>query len=67
MTPIVKRYPKYQLTMIWAGWMMSIAGLLAGSFVTTLPGLIMTQGVLYGGMYLLGSLHTNILCLELLT
>lgn len=36
--------------MIWFGWTLSIAGLAAGSFSNTLTGLIMTQGVMYGGM-----------------
>lgn len=51
MAPLVKRFPKYQRHMIFLGWPVCILGILAGSFVNTLPGLIMTQGVLYGGIY----------------
>jgi hypothetical protein len=50
MTPVVKRFPRYQKPMIWFGWILCISGLVAGSFVDALPGLIMTQGVMYGGM-----------------
>ncbi|RFU33758.1 hypothetical protein B7463_g2542, partial [Scytalidium lignicola] len=48
MVPVVKRYVKYQRHMIWIGWTISILSLIAGSFVTTLPGLIVTQGIMYG-------------------
>ena len=51
MAPLVKRFPKYQRLMIFIGWPICILGILAGSFVNTLPGLIMTQGVMYGGSY----------------
>jgi hypothetical protein len=34
--------------MIWIGWPICISGLVAGSFATTLPLLILTQGGLYG-------------------
>lgn len=63
-TPLIKRFPKYQRHMIWVGCMMylllfrSIAhhllgpicvlGLVIGSFATTLGTLIITQGVMYG-------------------
>jgi hypothetical protein len=53
MAPLVKRFPKYQRHMIWMGWPVCIAGVLAGSFVDTLLGLVMTQGVMYGGIYTL--------------
>jgi hypothetical protein len=49
MAPLVMRFPKYQRYMIWVGWCICILGILAGSFMDTLPGLIMTQGVTYGG------------------
>jgi hypothetical protein len=48
MVPLVKRFPKYQKHMIWFGWLLCISGLVAGSFVNTLPGLIITQGIMYG-------------------
>ena len=48
MAPLVKRFPKYQRQMIWAGWTICILGILLGSFANSLPGLIMTQGVMYG-------------------
>jgi hypothetical protein len=53
MVPLVKRFPKYQKHMIWFGWTLCIAGLVGGSFVTTLPGLIFTQGIMYGGTYII--------------
>ncbi|KAH8891262.1 MFS general substrate transporter [Thozetella sp. PMI_491] len=48
MVPLVRRFPKYQKHMIWLGWATCIAALVGGSFVTTLPGLIITQGIMYG-------------------
>ncbi|KAH8816590.1 MFS transporter, MCP family, solute carrier family 16, member 10, variant [Xylogone sp. PMI_703] len=48
MVPVVKKYARYQRHMIWVGWITCILSLIAGSFVTTLPGLIVTQGVMYG-------------------
>lgn len=51
MVPFVKRFPKYQRQMIWVGWLICILGILAGSFVDSLPGLIVTQGVTYAGAY----------------
>ncbi|KAL3424060.1 MFS monocarboxylate [Phlyctema vagabunda] len=45
---LTKRFPKYQRQQIWLGWPLCIFGLLAASFATTLPGLIATQGVMYG-------------------
>jgi hypothetical protein len=53
MVPLVKRFPKYQKHMIWFGWTLCIAGLVGGSFVTTLPGLMFTQGIMYGGTYII--------------
>lgn len=49
MTPLVKRFPKYHMHMVLVGWPLCIAGLVAGSFATTLPTLIVTQGIMYGG------------------
>ena len=51
MVPLVKRFQKYQKHMIWLGWSLCIAGLVGGSFVTTLPGLMLTQGIMYGGTF----------------
>ena len=45
---LTKRYPKYQRRQIWAGWLLCILGLVAGSFTASLDGLIATQGVMYG-------------------
>lgn len=53
MAPLVKRYPHYQRHMIWAGWVLCLAGLVAGSFANTVATLIATQGVLYGVGYLI--------------
>ncbi|KAH6714704.1 major facilitator superfamily domain-containing protein [Leptodontidium sp. MPI-SDFR-AT-0119] len=50
--PVIKRYSKYQRRMIWIGWPLCIPGLLAGSFATTLPTLIFTQGAMYGTGFL---------------
>lgn len=43
-----KRFPKYHRQQIWIGWPMCILGLLTASFATSVPGLIATQGLLYG-------------------
>ncbi|KZF26725.1 MFS general substrate transporter [Xylona heveae TC161] len=45
---LTKRFPKHQRQQIWAGWPLCIIGLLAASFVNSVNGLIVTQGVLYG-------------------
>jgi MFS family permease len=45
---VTKRFPKYQRLQIWIGWPICILGLVAGSFVESLGGLIATQGVMYG-------------------
>ncbi|KAI1409063.1 MFS general substrate transporter [Hypoxylon sp. FL1857] len=45
---LTKRFPKYQRQQIWLGWPLCIIGLLAASFMTTVNGLIGTQGVMYG-------------------
>lgn len=45
---LTKRFPKYQRQIIWIAWPLCILGLVAGSFATTLGGLIATQGVMYG-------------------
>ena len=43
-----KKFPKYQRQQIWAGWPLSILGLLCASFTSSVSGLIATQGFLYG-------------------
>jgi MFS family permease len=45
---IAKRYPRYQRQQIWVGWPLCIIGLVLGSFTTTVDGLIITQGIMYG-------------------
>jgi MFS family permease len=45
---ITKRFPKYQRLQIWVGWPTCLAGLVAGSFTSTIGGLIVTQGAMYG-------------------
>ena len=51
MAPLVKLYPVYQRYMVWLGWTICVAALVAGSFADTIGSLIMTQGVMYGGAY----------------
>ncbi|KAI4728764.1 MFS general substrate transporter [Aureobasidium sp. EXF-10728] len=51
MAPLVKRYPFYQRYMVWVGWMICLASLVAGSFADSLGSLIITQGVMYGGRF----------------
>lgn len=62
--PLIKRYARWQRQMVWLGCMclgahcivimltivgpFCIGGLVAGSFATTLSGLILTQGITYG-------------------
>lgn len=48
--PFIRSFPRCQRPMLLAGWALCIVGLLAGSFATTVPALIATQGVTYGGM-----------------
>ena len=43
-----KRFPRYQRLQIWIGWPMCILGLLTASFASSVSGLIVTQGLLYG-------------------
>lgn len=49
MVPLVRRFPKYQKHMIWAGWLVCIIALVGASFATSFTGLVITQGVMYGG------------------
>lgn len=49
MAPLVKRFPMYQRHMVVAGWVICLAGMVAGSFADTIGALIVTQGVMYGG------------------
>lgn len=51
MAPLVKLYPVYQRYMVWLGWMICVAALVAGSFADTIGSLIMTQGVMYGSTF----------------
>lgn len=51
MAPLVKLYPVYQRYMVWLGWTICIAALVAGSFANTIGSLIMTQGVMYGSTF----------------
>ncbi|CAM1509638.1 Fc.00g033770.m01.CDS01 [Cosmosporella sp. VM-42] len=44
----IQRYPRLQRQMIWVGWPICDAGLLLGSFASTLERLILTQNVAYG-------------------
>ncbi|GAD97227.1 hypothetical protein FG11573.1 [Paecilomyces variotii No. 5] len=46
--PFIQRYQRWQRQMIWVGWPICIAGLVLGSFASTLEVLILTQGVAYG-------------------
>ena len=46
--PLIKRYSRWRNPMIWVGWAMCLAALVAGSFARSLPTLIITQGVMYG-------------------
>ncbi|KUJ19149.1 MFS general substrate transporter [Mollisia scopiformis] len=45
---VTKRFPKYHRLQIWIGWPVCLGGLVAGSFATTVPSLIATQGIMYG-------------------
>ncbi|KAF9886742.1 hypothetical protein FE257_011119 [Aspergillus nanangensis] len=46
--PFIQRHQRWQRQMIWVGWPICIAGLIIGSFASTLEVLILTQGVAYG-------------------
>lgn len=48
MAVFVRRCQRYRSQMIWLGWPLCIAGLVAGSFVNTIGALIVTQGIMYG-------------------
>ncbi|KAL0940060.1 MFS monocarboxylate [Colletotrichum truncatum] len=52
-TPLIKRYQRYQTQMIWAGWIICIGGIVLASFCTTVETLILTQGVAYGVGFLI--------------
>ena len=49
MAVIVRRYQRYRWQIIWIGWPLCIAGLVASSFADSLGALIMSQGIMYGG------------------
>ncbi|KAG6362586.1 hypothetical protein INS49_007678 [Diaporthe citri] len=51
--PFIQRYQRWQRQMIWVGWSICIAGLVLGSFASTLEVLILTQGVAYGVGFLI--------------
>ncbi|RDI77290.1 hypothetical protein Vi05172_g12708 [Venturia inaequalis] len=46
-------FPGWERMWVWVGWPLCLGGLVAGSFATTLPGLILTQGVMYGTGFVL--------------
>ena len=46
MIPLINRWPQDHQQMVWVGWALSVLGLLASSFATTMGVLIATQGVL---------------------
>ncbi|TKX22242.1 MFS transporter-like protein 100 [Elsinoe australis] len=46
--PLIQRYQRWQRQMILVGWPLCIAGLVLGSFASSLEVLILTQGVAYG-------------------
>ncbi|KAH6639960.1 monocarboxylate transporter [Truncatella angustata] len=47
-SPLVKRFQRWQRHMVVVGWALCVVSLLAASFVSSVPGLIATQGILYG-------------------
>ncbi|KAJ0336557.1 hypothetical protein COL922a_007833 [Colletotrichum nupharicola] len=47
-TPLVARFQAWQRHMIVVGWLGCCVSLAAASFMSSVPGLIATQGVLYG-------------------
>ncbi|KAJ0160277.1 Cholinesterase, partial [Colletotrichum tanaceti] len=51
--PLVARFQAWQRPLIVVGWLGCVASLVAASFATTVPGLIATQGVLYGLAFML--------------
>lgn len=54
-SPLVRRYQHWQRHMVVVGSALCIVALLAASFATSVPGLIATQGFLYGlGFAILG-------------
>ncbi|RII14885.1 hypothetical protein CUC08_Gglean003807 [Alternaria sp. MG1] len=48
MIPLIKRYPRYRKHMIYTGWPLTLLSLLASSYASTLPLLILIQGLFYG-------------------
>ncbi|KAI1298350.1 major facilitator superfamily domain-containing protein [Xylaria venustula] len=51
--PLLQRYQRWWRHMIVVGWSICIAGLVLGSFASTLEVLILTQGVAYGVGFLI--------------
>ena len=48
MTYITERFPRSRTLMLWTGWPLCLGSLVAASFASTMPLLILTQGLLYG-------------------
>ncbi|KAK5754033.1 hypothetical protein LTS12_015887 [Elasticomyces elasticus] len=51
--PLIKRFSRYRRHMIYIGWPLCLAGLVAGSFARILGALIFTQGIMYGFGFIL--------------
>ncbi|KAL0932378.1 MFS monocarboxylate [Colletotrichum truncatum] len=50
--PLVRRFHAWQRHMVIAGWALCVISLVGASFCDSVPGLIATQGVLYGTGFL---------------
>lgn len=50
---VVRRCQRYRQYMIWTGWLLCIAALLASSFGSNIGALIVTQGIIYGTGFLI--------------
>ena len=50
MAIVARRSQQYLGPIIWFGWLLCEVGLVVSSFVDTVPALIMSQGIMYGGM-----------------
>ncbi|KAL6811661.1 monocarboxylate transporter [Trichoderma camerunense] len=60
-TPLVKKYHAWQRHMVWTGCALCVISLLAASFCTSIAGLAVTQGALYGTGFLI--MYFPILCM----
>lgn len=47
-SPIALRFHKYQLHMVWVGWLLCMSSVFIASYARNVVHLILTQGVLYG-------------------